>query len=97
MQKRLINKPRHPADLAADICERVVATGAEPYLKTRVHSLTWSQMSLLDVKLCLLAAAATAVATIVSVFWLGVKAVSGALGLALGRQGKGHSTGKKHL
>jgi len=32
VQKRMINKPRHPAQLAADIVERVVATGGEPYL-----------------------------------------------------------------
>lgn len=55
VQKPLvINKPHHPAELAADIIEHVVATGAEPYLETRMPSLAWWQLALLDAKLILL-------------------------------------------
>ena len=51
VQKRLIiNKPRHLAGLAADIVERVVTTGPEPYLEIRMPSLAWWQLALLDVK-----------------------------------------------
>ncbi len=53
VQRRLLNKPRHPAQLAADIVERVVATGGEPYLDTKAQTLPWWQLSLLDVKLFL--------------------------------------------
>ena len=53
VQKRMINKPRHPAQLAADIVERVVATGGKPYLDTKAQTLSWWQLSLLDVKLFL--------------------------------------------
>ena len=53
VSKRLRNKPRHPAQLAADVVERVIATGGEQYLETHQHELTWWQLSLLDVKACL--------------------------------------------
>ncbi|KAL0053413.1 hypothetical protein WJX82_005386 [Trebouxia sp. C0006] len=56
VQKRLSNKPRHPAQLAADVVERVIATGGDPYLATKMHSLSWWQLSLLDVKFFLAAA-----------------------------------------
>jgi ABC-type multidrug transport system fused ATPase/permease subunit len=57
VQKRLINKPRHPAQVAADVVEQVLRTGAEPYLETMQHKLSWWQLSLLDVKLFLAAVA----------------------------------------
>ncbi len=53
VSKRLRNRPRHPAQLAADVVERVIATGGEHYLDTHQHKLTWWQLSLLDVKACL--------------------------------------------
>ena len=53
VSKRLRNRPRHPAQLAADVVERVIATGGEHYLETHQHKLTWWQLSLLDVKACL--------------------------------------------
>ena len=40
-------------ELAADVVERVIATGGETYLQTYEHKLRWWQMSLLDVKLFL--------------------------------------------
>ncbi len=60
VQRRLtINKPRHPAELAADIVERIVATGAEPYLEIRMPSLAWWQLNQ-DVEsvFCMISAAA---------------------------------------
>lgn len=57
VQRRLINKPRHPAQVAADVVEQVLRTGAERYLETMQHKLTWWQLSLLDVKLFLAALA----------------------------------------
>ncbi len=51
VQKRLINKKRSPAQLAADVVEQVLVTGGEDYLETQQHALTWWQLSLLDVKL----------------------------------------------
>ena len=53
VQKRLINKPRSGAQLAADVVERVLLTGGEKYLDTREHEMAWWQLSLLDVKLVL--------------------------------------------
>ena len=55
VQRRLANKPRHPAELAADVVERVIATGGEGYLNTQEPYLSWWQLSLLDVKLFLAA------------------------------------------
>ena len=51
---RLQDKPRHPAQQAADVVERVLATDGDMYLQTREHSLSWWQHSLLDVKAFLL-------------------------------------------
>ncbi|DBB07554.1 TPA: hypothetical protein ACH3X3_009010 [Trebouxia sp. C0006] len=48
VSKRLRNRPRHPAQPAADVVERVIATGGEHYLETHQHRLTWWQLSLLD-------------------------------------------------
>lgn len=45
VQKCLLNKPRHPAQLAADTVEHVVATGGEPYLDTEAQTLSWWQLS----------------------------------------------------
>ncbi len=53
MSKRLLNKPRKPVQLAADVVEQALATGGDRYLETQQHKLTWWQMSLLDVKLFL--------------------------------------------
>lgn len=39
--------------LAADVVERVLDTGGEPYLETKQHQLSWWQLSLLDVHLVL--------------------------------------------
>ncbi len=53
VSKRLLNKPREPVQLAADVVEQALATGGDRYLETQQHKLTWWQMSLLDVKLFL--------------------------------------------
>ena len=53
VSKRLLNKPRKPVELAADVVERVIATGGETYLQTYEHKLRWWQLCLLDVKLFL--------------------------------------------
>ncbi len=50
MSNRLLNKPRHPAQFAADIVERAIATDGEQFLQTRQHMLSWWQLSLLDIK-----------------------------------------------
>ena len=84
VQRRLMNKPCHPAELAADIVERVVATGAEPYLETRMHSLTWWQLTHLDVKLLLLMIAAVAIVATGILGWCIVRAVKIALARTLG-------------
>jgi len=83
VQKRLINKPRHPAQVAADVVELVLRTGAEPYLETMQHKLSWWQLSLLDVKLFLAAAvslvvilALCVVASVVRVCVKGIQARS---------------------
>ncbi len=73
VQKRLINKPRHPAELAADIVERVLVTGGDRYLDTKYHTLSWWQLSLLDVKLFLTAAAMLVIALIGGLLWLLIK------------------------
>ena len=70
VQRRLItNKPRHPAELAADIVEHAVTTGAEPYLEIRMPSLAWWQLTLLDVKLVLLTIQAAAILAVVCGLW----------------------------
>lgn len=50
VSRRLQNKPRHPAQLAADVVERVLATDGDMYLETAQHTLSWWQLSLLDVE-----------------------------------------------
>jgi hypothetical protein len=83
VQKRLINKPRHPAQVAADVVEQVLRTAAEPYLETMQHKLSWWQLSLLDVKLFLAAVvslvivlALCVVASVVGVCVKGIQARS---------------------
>ncbi len=49
ISKRLHGQPRHPAELAADVVERVLATDGDDYLSTQEHTLSWWQLSLLDV------------------------------------------------
>ena len=49
------NRPRHPAELAADVIENVLVTEGDNYLVTPEHEYTWWQLSLLDVKAFLLA------------------------------------------
>ncbi len=72
VSRRLRGKPRHPAQLAADIVERVIATGGEHYLETHAHTLSRWQLSLLDVKAFLAVAAILAVSLLaVIVFKLG--------------------------
>ena len=51
VSRRLHNKPRSPTQLAADVVEQVLRTGGDPYLQTMEHTLTWWQLSLIDVKL----------------------------------------------
>ena len=53
MQQRVSVRPRSGAQLAADVVERVIATGGEPYLEVRAKDMSWWQLSLLDVKLLL--------------------------------------------
>lgn len=57
VSRRLRNKAQHPAELAADVVERVLATDGDMYLETMQHALSWWQLSLLDVKAFLLIAA----------------------------------------
>ena len=52
--RRLQNKPRHPVQLAADIVDRAIATDGDLYLQTWQHTMSWWQLSLLDVKAFLL-------------------------------------------
>ena len=70
VQKRLLNKPRHPAQLAADIVERVVATGGEPFLDTKAQTLSWWQLSLLDVKLFLAIVVTALLSVLGGVLWV---------------------------
>ena len=47
--------------------EQVLHTGAEPYLETMQHKLTWWQLSLLDVKLFLAALASVVMGLLVCI------------------------------
>ncbi|DBA74190.1 TPA: UDP-glycosyltransferase-like protein [Trebouxia sp. C0004] len=67
VSKRLRNRPRHPAELAADVVERVLATGADDYLSTAEHTLSWWQLSLVDVKFFLLTISCLLLALVVMV------------------------------
>lgn len=71
MQKRVRNKPRSGAQLAADIVERAIATGGEPYLEVRAKDMPWWQLALLDVKL-FLAVVALALLVIVAALLYGL-------------------------
>ena len=95
MQKRLSNKPRHPAQLAADVVERVVATGGEQYLETQMGSLTWWQLAMLDVKLALALAAVLLVAVAASFCWLVVRLISSSFKGVFGAQQKSMNQAKK--
>lgn len=53
LQKRLTASPRTPAQTAADVVERVIATGGDNYLQTQQSVLCWWQLAMLDVKLAL--------------------------------------------
>lgn len=88
VQKRLINKPRHPAQLAADVVERVVATGGEQYLETQMGSLSWWQLAMFDVKLALALAAVLLVAVAASFCWLVVRLISSSFKRVFGAQQK---------
>ncbi len=90
VQRRLLNKPRHPAQLAADIVERVVATGGEPYLDTKAQTLPWWQLSLLDVKLFL-----AVVVTALLCFWGGLLWVTARVLIRVGKRMLG-STRRRH-
>lgn len=48
VQKRLLSKRRQPLELAADVVEHGLETGAEPYMQTKQNTLSWWQLSLLD-------------------------------------------------
>ena len=73
MQKRLLSKRRQPVELAADVIEHVLETGAEPYMQTKQNSLSWWQLSLLDVKLYLAARVALPAGLLLLAIWLVVK------------------------
>ena len=75
VQKRLINKPQHPAELAADIVERVAAIGGDPYLNTKQRDLSWWQLSLLDVKLFLAIVVTLAVGLLIGMLWFAARLV----------------------
>ena len=66
----MINNPRHPVELAADIVERVMATGGDPYLNTKERDLSWWQLSLLDVKAFLLLVVTLTAGLLVGILWL---------------------------
>ena len=73
VSRRLQNNPRHPAEIAADIVERVLATDGECYLETQEHNLKWWQLSMLDVQAFLLLAVLTALSALVGLLLLVVK------------------------
>lgn len=57
-------------ELAADIVERVMATGGDPYLNTKERDLSWWQLSLLDVKAFLLLVVTLTAGLLVGILWL---------------------------
>lgn len=71
VSKRLRNRPRHSAELAADVVERVLATGGDDYLSTAEHTLSWWQLSLVDVKLFLLTTSCLLLALVVGLLSAG--------------------------
>ena len=81
MSKRLSKRARHPAEVAADVVERVLATGGEMYLDTHQHHLSWWQLSLLDVKAFLL----LLVIVVLVLIWVVIKRLCVQL-LTFGRQ-----------
>lgn len=71
MSKRLKNKPRHPAKLAADVVERVLFTDGDRYLWPHGDAMPWWQLSLLDVK-AFLGVAALLIGSLVGLICIGV-------------------------
>ena len=57
-------------ELAADIVERVIATGGDPYLNTKERDLRWWQLSLLDVKAFLLLVVTLGAGLLIGLLWL---------------------------
>ena len=55
--------------LAADIVERAIATDGELYLQTRQHTLSWWQLSLLDVKAFLILVAVLGLSVLALAIW----------------------------
>lgn len=53
VQARLVNPHRTPAQQAADVVERVLATKGDDYLETQQHTLWLWQLAMLDVQLFL--------------------------------------------
>lgn len=70
VQRRLLSKRRQPVELAADVIEHVLETGGEPYMRTKENTLSWWQLSLLDVKLFLAARVALPVGLLLLAIWL---------------------------
>ena len=70
VQKRMLNKPRHPAQQAADIVERVVTTGGESYLDTKAQTLSWWQLSLLGAKLFLAVVVTALLSVLGGLLWV---------------------------
>ena len=66
VQKRLTNRHQTPVQVAADVVERVLATGGEMYLETHEQHLRWWQLSMLDVKLFLASVAVCALVVVLT-------------------------------
>lgn len=79
MSKRLRTRSRHPAELAADVVEQVLATDGDMYLDTHEHHLSWWQLSLLDVKAFTLLCLLLLVALVGLTVWLAVLAAFAAV------------------
>lgn len=91
VQRRMI-KPRTPAQTAADVVERVVATDGEDYLETRQSKLSWWQLSMLDVKLFLGVAIFAIVGLLGIVMWVVCKVLlKGALRMVRRAPPQSHS------
>ena len=58
-----------PAQLAANIVDRVLMTKSDLYLDSKMHSLSWWQLSFLDVKLFLLLVAVAVFGALGGVWW----------------------------
>ena len=69
VQARLVNPHRTPAQQAADVVERVIATKGDDYLETQQHTLWWWQLAMLDVQLFLAFSALSIVGLVACVVW----------------------------